>query len=234
MKYVLALAFFTSVLILSGCGKKNAVGAVQAPTSATSQSGTAPPGDTAPQSATASAPAEPSPDDVEKARKLALLDFAAMEDQYMNDPHAQWASSASASSTFGDDNGATPSDSNLPSNVIGPVDGKSWTNNRQDVGFDWLQVGFAKPVFATEIRVVFVSGQGVEAVTKLEVQDDQNQWVTVWSGLSDVKADSRGERSWFVRKFDKTKAPTKAVKITLANNVQRGYKVVDAVQLVGE
>jgi hypothetical protein len=37
-----------------------------------------------------------------------------------------------------------------------------------------------------------------------------------------------------VRKFDKTKTPTKAVKITIANNVQSGYKVVDAVQLVGE
>jgi hypothetical protein len=41
-------------------------------------------------------------------------------------------------------------------------------------------------------------------------------------------------RTWFVQKFDKTKFPTRAVKITIANNVQRSYKVVDAVQLVGE
>jgi hypothetical protein len=158
-----------------------------------------------------------------------------MEDQYINDPHAQWASSASASSIFGDDNGAKKSDDiNGPDNVIGPVKSRGWMNNHQDVGFDWLQVGFEKPVFATEIRVVFDDGQGVEAVNKLEVQDAQGQWVTVWSGLSDTIPDKRGTRTWFVRKFDKTKSTTKEVKVTIANNVQRGYKVIDAVQLVGE
>jgi hypothetical protein len=228
IKYV-ALAFFASVVILSGCGRKNAAVPGQPPPVAEQQSGTPPPQSAAPQAA-----AEPSPDDAEKAQKLARLEYATMEDQYMNDPHAQWASSASASSTFGDDNGAKPAEGSLASNVIGPVDGNSWTNNRPDAGFDWLRVGFDKPVFATEIRVVFVAGQGVEAVNKLEVQDAQDQWITVWSGLSDVKADPRGSRTWFVRKFDRTKTPTKTVRITIANNVQPGYKVIDAVQLVGE
>jgi hypothetical protein len=222
MKYVVVFAFFTSVVLLSGCGKKHPVVVEQAPAAAS------------PQAAAPEAAPEPSQDDAEKARKLAALDYATMEDQYLNDPHAQWASSASASSTFGDDNGAKPADVGVAANVIGAVDGKSWTNNRQDVGFDWLKVGFDKPVYATEIRVVFVSGQGAEAVSKLEVEGAQDQWVTVWSGLSDVKADARGARTWFVKKFDKTKMPTKAVKITIANAVQPGYKVVDAVQLVGE
>jgi hypothetical protein len=228
MKYVLALAFFTSVVMLSGCDKKKTDVAEQAP------SATLPQNADSPQSATPAASAEPSPDEVEKARKLALLEYATMEDQYINDPHAQWATSASASSTYGDDNGGSPAENNQASNVIGPVDGKSWTNNHQDIGFDWLQVGFDKPVFATEIRVVFVAGQGVEAVNKLEVQDSQGQWITVWSGLSDVKVDPRGDRTWFVRKFDKTKTPIKTARITIANNVQHLYKIVDAVQLVGE
>lgn len=205
--------------MLYGCGKKKEVVTQQ------EQSAKAPQTDT---------PAPPSQDDADRARKQAMLDYATMEDQYMNDPHAQWASSATASSTFGDENGAQPSDVNVASNATGAVDGKAWTNNRQDVGFDWLQVGFDKPVFATEIRVVFNSGMGVEAVSKLEVEDVQGHWVTVWSGLSDEKIDERGDRTWFVRKFDKTKTPTKTVKITIANNVQRGYKTIDAVQLVGE
>jgi hypothetical protein len=46
--------------------------------------------------------------------------------------------------------------------------------------------------------------------------------------------DPRGSRTWFVRKFDKTSYAASAAKITIANNVQRGYKVVDAVQLVGD
>ena len=221
-KYVVALAFLTGVVILPGCAKKKEAATAQTASETVSQSG-------AP-----AASVQPSQDDVERAKKLELLEYATIEDRYMNDPHAQWASSASASSTFGDDNGSTPSDANVASNVIGPVDGKSWTNNRQDIGFDWLQVGFDKPVHATEVRVVFVSGQGAEAVSKVEVQDAQGQWATVWSGLSDVKADSRGARTWFVRKFDRTQTPTKTVKITIANNVQNGYKVVDAVQLVGD
>jgi hypothetical protein len=227
MKYVIALAFFSSVVMLSGCSKKKTDVAEQAPPATAPQSA-------APQNAAPAAAAVSSPDDAERAEKLAKLDYATMEDQYINDPHAQWASSASASSTFGEDRGTSAAESNQAVNVIGPVDGKNWTNNQQDIGFDWLQAGFDKPVFATEIRVVFVSGQGVEAVNKLEVQDAQGQWVTVWSGLSDVKIDQRGDRTWFVQKFDKTKFPTKAVKITIANNVQRSYKVVDAVQLVGE
>jgi hypothetical protein len=228
MKHVVALAFFTSVVMLSGCGKKKEVVAEQAPPA------TQTPPAASPQSVTPEPSTEPSQEDAEKAKKLAQLDFATMEDQFINDPHAQWATSASASSTFGEDRGESASAANVASNAIGAVDGKSWTNNSQDVGFDWLQVGFDKPVFATEVRVVFEAGQGAEAVTKIEVQDAQHQWVTVWSGLSDVKVDQRGARTWFVRKFDKTKTPTQAVKITIANNVQSGYKVIDAVQLVGE
>jgi hypothetical protein len=99
---------------------------------------------------------------------------------------------------------------------------------------DWLEASFAKPVAAKEVRVVFENGEGVEAVSKMEVQDAQGKWNTVWSGLSDVKHDQRGNRTWFVRTFEKTAYPVSAVKITIANNVERGYKVVDAVQLVGE
>lgn len=87
---------------------------------------------------------------------------------------------------------------------------------------------------AQQAPTAFVSGQGAEAVTKLEVQDAEGQWVTVWSGLSDVKTDERGDRTWFVHTFDETKARTKAVRITIANNVLRNYKAVDAVQLVGD
>lgn len=161
------------------------------------------------------------------------MDYATMEDTYINDPKAQWAASGKASSTFGDDDGH-PSEVNVASNIVGALDTKSWTNNKQDVGLDWLEAGFAKPVSATEVRVVFDGGEGAEAVSKVELQDTQGSWHTVWSGLSDVKRDQRGNRTWFVKTFEKTPYQANAAKITIANNVQRGYKVVNAVQLVGE
>jgi hypothetical protein len=221
MKHSVAVTLIVGTLVLSACGKKKEAVTQNTPAPAAAMQSMAP-------------AAEPSQDDAERAKKLELLDYATMEDQYINDPHAQWASTATASSTFGDDNGAKPSEVNAASNTIGPVDGKDWTNNRPDIGFDWLQLGFAKPVSATEVRVVFNNGEGAEAVTKVEVETADGHWVTVWSGLSDVKIDRRGARTWFVRKFDKIQTPTKGVKVTIANSVQSGYKVVDAVQLVGE
>jgi hypothetical protein len=227
MKQTLTAALILVSLVIAACGKKSEPTATDAaPPAATEESGAA--------TASASSPAaEPSEEEAERARKQSLMDYSTMEDQYINDPQAQWAASAKASSEFGDDNGE-PADSNRAKNVVGAVDGNTWTNNKQDVGMDWLEATFAKPVAATEVRVVFSDGDGVEAVSKVELQDTQGNWNTVWSGLSDVKRDQRGSRTWFVRKFEKTTYQAKAVKVTIANNVQRGYKVVDAVQLVGE
>jgi hypothetical protein len=219
---VSALVASALTLTFAACGKKS-----EQP--ATADNATPPPV----ESPASSPAAVPSQSDAERAEKLALLDYATMEDNYINDAHAQWASTATASSTFGDDNGE-PAQSNLASNVTGTVDSKTWTNNKQDVGMDWLETHVARAVAATEVRVVFQGGRGVEAVSKLELQDPQGNWNTVWSGLSDVKADNRGSRTWFVRKFEKTAYAVNAVKITIANNVQRGYKVVDAVQLIGD
>lgn len=168
------------------------------------------------------------------AKKQALLAYGVMEDKYINDPRAQWASEAKASSVFGDQDGKTPSDSSLAKNAAGPSDGRTWTNNHIDQGFDWLEATFATPVNATEVRIVLPSGQGVEAVNKLELQDTDGKWHTVWEGVSDVKKDERGNRTWFVKTFDKTAYKAKGVKVTYANNLQHDYKVVDAVQLVGD
>ncbi|MCU6499134.1 hypothetical protein LPN04_15155 [Rugamonas sp. A1-17] len=226
MKRQTTIAILMSTLALAACHKKDKP--ADAPTVA------------APVPATAPAPAAPAPaaaqteDQQEMARKQALLDYGTMEDKYLNDPKAQWAATAKASSTFGDDNGKEPSEVNVAKNVVGPSDDRSWSNNNQDKGFDWLEVGFAKPVNATELRVIFPGGEGVEAVSKVELQDTDGKWNTIWSGISDVKQDKRGSRTWFVRTFDKTAYKVKGAKITIANNVQHGYKNVEAIQLVGE
>ncbi|MYM87610.1 hypothetical protein GTP91_10505 [Rugamonas sp. FT82W] len=226
MKRQVTMAILMSTLALAACHKKDKPAdapTVAAPDPAASAGPVVP----------LSAPAQTA-DQEEMARKQALLDYGTMEDKYLNDPKAQWAATAKASTTFGDDNGKEPSEVNVAKNVVGPSDDRSWTNNNQDKGFDWLEVGYAKPVNATELRVIFPGGQGVEAVSKVELQDADGKWNTIWSGISDVKQDKRGSRTWFVRTFDKTAYKVKGAKITIANNVQHGYKEVEAVQLVGE
>ena len=187
-----------------------------------------------PAPAAAAAPAEQTDAQRELAKKQALLAYGVMEDKYINDPRAQWATDAKASSVFGDENGKKPAESHMAKSAVGPSDSNTWTNNNIDKGFDWLETTFAKPVNATEVRVVIPSGQGVEAINKVELQDEGGKWATVWEGMSEVKRDANGNRTWFVRTFDKTAYKAKAVKITFANNLQHDYKVVDAVQLVGD
>nr|WP_315487130.1 hypothetical protein [uncultured Undibacterium sp.] len=223
-----------SCLIMVGCNKKPAdtpaVASASASAAASAPATTAP----APTPTKSAEPAEETPEQREMAKKKALMDYAKMEDQYINDSKAQWASDAKASSTFGERNNASPSSSNLAMNTKGSVDGKNWTNNNQDIGFDWLELSYEKPVSATEVRVVFEGGDGVEAISKIELQSTDGKWNTVWEGISDQKEDKRGNRTWFVRSFEKTGYKAKAIKVTVANNLERGYKVIDAVQLVGE
>jgi hypothetical protein len=187
--------------------------------------------------ATPAPAAEPAPQTDEQReleKKQALLAFGVMEDKYLNDARGQWATEAKASSTYGDSNGQTPSKSNVAQNAVGAPDGDRWSNANTEKGFDWIEVGFAAPVNATEVRVVLPHGQGVEAVNKLELQDVDGKWVTVWEGLHNEKPDRRGDRTWFVRTFDKTTYKAKGARITYANNLHHDYKVVDAVQLIGD
>ena len=225
MKRPAAAALLISAVLLAACSKKEKVAETPAAPAAPAPAAAAAP---------ATPAAEPSEAQLEREKKQKLLDYGVMEDKYLNDPRAQWATDAGASSVFGDEDGRKPSDSNLPKNVTGPADGNDWSNNNIDKGFDWLQTSYAKPVFATEVRVVIPGDKGVEAISKLELQDTGGKWNTVWEGMSDVKRDERGNRTWFVRSFEKTAYKAKAVKITYANNLQHVYKEVDAVQLVGD
>jgi hypothetical protein len=185
-----------------------------------------------------SAPATPAADpakltDEQKdtARRQEKLDFATMEDKFMTDPLAQWASDASASGSYGS---PEPSKYHLPAKLIGATDGEYWQNKTNNIGFEWVQADYARPVFATEVRLVVTGGDGVGAINKVELQDTDGKWHDAWTGLSEVKRDNRGPRTWFVRTFPKTAYKVKSVKYTIANNVQEGSKEFDAAQLVGE
>lgn len=227
MKPISRLALLLAPLVLVACSKKEetapAPAVVVAPAAAPAAAAAPAP---------APAPAEKTAEQAETEERQQKLDYATMEDKYINDTRGQWASSANASSTFGE---PKPSASNLPPNtLLGAPDGNHWINKSQDVGFEWAEFSYDKPVQATEVRLVINDGKGVEAINKVELQDTEGKWTTVWTGLSDVKRDRRGNRTWFVRTFEKTPYQVKAVKYTIANNVERGYKYFDAAQLVGD
>jgi hypothetical protein len=211
------------LLALAACNKKPAEEAAPTPAAA-------------PAAAAPETPAEPTDEQRAAARKQAALDFATMEDKFLNDPLAQWAASGKASSSYGEKGEQmpkTPQESRAWK-ATGKVDGDEWSQLEQDVGMDWLELGYAKPVNATAVRAVFTSAEAVNAITKVELIDEAGASTVVWSGVSDAKPEENGPRTWFVREFPKTEKKVKGVKLTFANPVAVGYKNVDAVQLVGE
>lgn len=161
----------------------------------------------------------------ELAKRQAKLDYSNMEDGYINDANAQWASAATATSTYGS--------SYEPALATGKVDGKSFATKGSDVGFDSLEVSFEKPVSATQLRVAISDGYGLDGITKVELQDVDGKWNTVWSGVHTVKVDKRGARTWYVQPIEKTTYKAKAARITKSNNLTTDRLYVDAVQLVG-
>jgi hypothetical protein len=224
-------------LALAACGKKSTDKPAVQPSVATTETkptseGPAPAPAATPAPADA-APAQQSPQAGELAKKQALLAYGEMENGYITDSRAQWAKSAKASSSFGSANDEPPGSrsSYAPWQATGMPNNEPWLNNSRDIGFDWLELAYDKPVSANEVRVVFT--QGVEAINKIELIDTDGKAHPVWSGIGEMKAEDRGARTWFVRKFDATPYKVNRVKVTVANSLADGPRI-DAVQLVGD
>ncbi len=228
MKPHFRLALLLAPLVLVACKKTEVVPATPAVVTAPVPAPAA-----APAPAVPAAPADPArqtPEEKERAERQAKLDYATTENNYLTDARGQWAATALASSTFGD---PKPEKDRIADLMLGAPDGKYWRSNGNDIGFDWAQVGYARPVNATEVRLAILGSQ-VGMINKLELEDTDGKWHTVWEGLSDLERDRRGDRTWFVKTFPKTEYKVKSVKYTIANNVARGWKEFDAAQLVGD
>jgi len=160
----------------------------------------------------------------ETARRQGQLDFSNMEEGFLTDPNAQWAKTAQATSDYS---------RHEVTRAVGKIDGEYWSSKNSDVGFDSLEAAFEKPVNATLLRVAVDDGYGLDGITKIELQDVDGKWNTVWSGVHNVKRDERGRRTWLVLPIEKTAYKAKAARITKSNNMTSQRLTVDAVQLVG-
>lgn len=221
--YPLALtaAVVIALAAMPGCSKK----ADPAPEHAAAAVAPAP----APQPAAASA------EDAAALAKRQAIEFALAEQKIADDPLGQWAATATASSAYND---AKDQASYSAWQVTGAPnvqhygdDGNSWASQTSDGGIETLQVGFTKPVHATDIRIRQNNAPG--AIIKIELIDDQNGVHSVYSGVDSNKypADTI---VWFDQAFEKTTYVVTGAKITLATNAVPGWNEIDAVQLVGE
>jgi hypothetical protein len=188
----------------------------------------------APAAAPAGAPAAAAPapggSSAETTAKMAGVEWALKQDAIKNDPNGQWAIQATASSTYNDAQGTAAWSVNQATGAPDVDkygdDGHAWTSKSPDLGIEWLDLKFPKPVHATEVRIRESCGSG--AVIKVELYDEQGVAHALWQGN-----DPTTELNYLMVRFPKTAYKTDRVKVTLATNVVAGWNEIDAVQLVG-
>jgi hypothetical protein len=231
-------------LLVSGCMKKEAEVSTSPPPAAAAPAAPATPAPAAPAApASAAAPATaanaaapaaaPAPGEAsaDTTARLAAAQWALRQDEIKTDPDGQWAIDATASSSYNDAQGDA---SWSPKQATGAPDvdkyaddGHAWTSKTPDGGIEWLDLKYAKPVHAGEVRVRESCGSG--AVIKVELFDETGAAHTIWQG-----DDPTRQLNYLILKFKPTEYRVNRVKVTLATNVVPGWNEIDAVQLVGK
>lgn len=219
-------------LVASGCGKKDESPTTAEPAQTAAETAVNSPA--AAPAATAPPPAQPAAND----EKAAAIQAALAEEAIASDSRGQWAVSATASSTYAGNKEPDAKDSYAPLSATGAPDverygdnGNSWATETADKGIEWLEVGFAKPVNATQIRIRQSYSPG--AIIKVELIAEDGSKHTIWQGVDDQQY-APNSIAWFDRTFDKTSYKTKGARITLATNAVPGWNEIDAVQLLGD
>lgn len=226
--FKVTVAAVSMLLALAACQKKP---------DSTSQEADAPAAAAANANAGASTTAETTQEaDPEVAKRKAAMEFALAEQKIADDPLGQWAVSAKASSTFAsgtdEKQGYQPWQATGAPNVTRYSDStESWASKDADKGVEWLEVGFAKPVHATELRIRQSHAPG--AIIKVELVDETGARHGIFSGVDETSYPPQ-TISWFNARTEKTDYLVKGAVITLATNAVDGWNEIDAVQLVGE
>jgi hypothetical protein len=244
MELALALTLVPG-LFVAGCKPKDADVSSNAPAAAPAPStpaATPAPAPSAPAAAApaagasapaagAATPAAAGQAVADTTAKLAAAQWALRQDEIKTDPDGQWAVEATASSSYNDAQGdaawSAKQATGSPDVDKYGDDGHAWAPKTPDAGIEWLELKYAKPVHAAEVRVRESCGSG--AVIKVELLDEGGAAHTIWQGDDPTK-----DLNYLTLQFKPTEYKVNRVKVTLATNVIPGWNEVDAVQLVGK
>ena len=217
-------------LVMAACGKKE-----KAPETAANP---APDAQATAPAPTVVAPAAPAASSEVVDERAAAIQAALAEDAIVSDTRGQWAVSATASSTYSADKKPESRVSYTPNAATGAPNverygdnGDAWTPETPDKGIEWLEVNFAKPVNATQIRIRQSFSPG--SIIKIDLIADDGSKHTIWQGVDDQQY-AQSTIAWFDRSFDKTAYKVAGARITLATNAVSGWNEIDAVQLLGD
>lgn len=149
------------------------------------------------------------------------------------DTAGQWASSARASSEYGAPRYGAVQATGAPDIPLGLAgdNPEAWCPAEKNAGTAWLELAFAKPVHATEVRVRQNNAPG--AISRIEVVDLDGVTHLWWEGVDPFVAPRVREIAWFAVRVPRTEYLVATVRITLNLAAVPDWKQIDAVQLVG-
>jgi hypothetical protein len=149
------------------------------------------------------------------------------------DHEGQWASGASASSQYGTPGYSAARAVGVPNIPLGMAGDNqdAWCPAAKNEGTAWLELAFATPVHASEVRVRQNNAPG--AMAKVELLEADGTSHLVWAGTDPFVAPAVREITWFAVRVPKTAYLVAKVKLTLNLAAVPGWKQIDAVQLVG-
>ncbi|MBU0480932.1 MAG: hypothetical protein KKG47_07510 [Proteobacteria bacterium] len=153
------------------------------------------------------------------------------EGNIYTDPRGQWASTASASSEYGTDRYNALQATGAPNVATYSDNPNAWCHSGANSKLEWLEVGFAQPVHATELRVRQSYTPGT--IAKIEALAADGRVQVLWEGV-DPNNYPPGQIAWFALRFPATPFPVHRVKLTLNTSLTSGWKQIDVVQIVGD
>jgi len=154
-----------------------------------------------------------------------------VEAKILTDPSGQWAAGAVAGSQYGRTQYSAAKATGAPDVPVVGNSPDAWCPASKDKGTDWLEVTFAKPVHAAEVRARQNDTAG--AIAKIEAIEPDGTAHVWWEGVDPYQPSAGREIVWFGIRVPKTSYLVVRVKLTLNLASGPGWKEIDAVQLVG-
>lgn len=145
------------------------------------------------------------------------------------DPAGQWAATAQARTQYGKDVYSASQATGAPNVPLAGNSAQAWCPATRQGGLDWLELTFARPVPAVEVRVRQTDASG--GIAKVEAFEPNGTAHTWWEGVDPHRPAVR-EIVWFTVRVPRTSYPVARIKLTLNLDSGPGYKQIDAVQLV--
>lgn len=177
------------------------------------------------------AAAQPAPPPPIPPPGTVLASDAIAEAEILRDARGQWASAAKASSEYRSSDYSAHRATGVPDVGTYSDNPRAWAPSTSERGIEWLELAFAQPTRATEVRVRQSYTPGT--IVRVEAFAPDRSSLVLWSGR-DTNAYPQGRIAWFLLRFPKTDMAVAQVRLTLNTAAAKGWKEIDAVQLVGE